>query len=141
MKKVKDMRNQNGILVEVKESCRAYLTKTKGIESITFAFYSLMSQSDSSDLSIVRSFIKEFNDKECKLQSYLNKFSDLSYCIANYLSEYYFQSTKLSISEFLVNEAKIFDFIFEIALSNDNEDDGGKNISLLNCLSSIGLSA
>ena len=141
MKKVKDMRNQNDILEEVKESCRAYLTNTKGIESITFAFYSLMSQSDSTDLSIVRSFIKEFNDKECKLQSYLNKFADLNYCIASYLSEYYFQSTKLSISEFLVNEAKIFDFIFEIALSNDNEDDGGKNISLLNCLSSIGLSA
>lgn len=141
MKKVKEMRNQNGILEEVKESCRAYLTKTKGVESITFAFYSLISQSDSTDLTVVRSFIKEFHDKECKLQNYLDKFIDLNYCIASYLAECYFQSMKLSIAEFLVDEAKIFDFIFEVALSNANEGDGGKNISLLNCLSSIGLTA
>lgn len=141
MKKVKGMRNQNSVLEGVKESCRAYLTKTKGIESVTFAFYSLLSQSDSTDLTVVRSFIKEFNDKECKLQSYLNKFSDLNYCIANYLAECYFQSTKLSIAEFLVDEAKIFGFIFEIALSRDNSDDESENIRLLNCLSTLGLSA
>ena len=140
MKNLKKVQYENMKLEEVKESCRAYLCNTQDAETVAFVLYSLISYSSLSELTILNRFIKEFDDREGKLQISFNKYSDFKYCISNYLANYYLDSSKLSIADFLREEEKIFDFVFKIALfqSNDGEDD---KVNLLNCISMAALTA
>ena len=107
---------------ELKNLCRTYLVYQKDYSSIEFVFYTLLSYSDMNDSSIIDSFLREIGDEELKLQNYLCRYSNLRYCLALLLTDYYKVSASMNISEFLDTESRIFDFLVNIALSGNPAD-------------------
>ena len=107
---------------ELKNLCRTYLVYQKDYSSIEFVFYTLLSYSNMNDSSIIDSFLREIGDEELKLQNYLCRYSNLRYCLALLLNDYYKVSSNMNISEFLDTESRIFDFLVNIALSGNPAD-------------------
>lgn len=107
---------------ELKNLCRTYLVYQKDYSSIEFVFYTLLSYSDVNDGSIIDMFLREIGDEELKLQNYLCRYSNLRYCLALLLNDYYKVSSNMNISEFLDTETRIFDFLVNIALYGNPDD-------------------
>ena len=107
---------------ELKNLCRTYLVYQKDYSSIEFVFYTLLSYSDMNDSSIIDMFLREIGDEELKLQNYLCRYSNLRYCLALLLNDYYKVSSNMNIAEFLDTESRIFDFLVNIALSGNPAD-------------------
>lgn len=107
---------------ELKNLCRTYLVYQRDYSSIEFVFYTLLSYSDMNDSSIIDSFLREIGDEELKLQNYLCRYSNLRYCLALLLNDYYKVSSNMNISEFLDTETRIFDFLVNIALYGNPDD-------------------
>lgn len=107
---------------ELKNLCRTYLVYQKDYSSIEFVFYTLLSYSDMNDSSIIDMFLREIGDEELKLQNYLCRYSNLRYCLALLLNDYYKVSSNMNISEFLDTETRIFDFLVNIALYGNPDD-------------------
>ena len=107
---------------ELKNLCRTYLVYQKDYSSIEFVFYTLLSYSDVNDGSIIDMFLREIGDEELKLQNYLCRYSNLRYCLALLLNDYYKVSSNMNIAEFLDTESRIFDFLVNIALSGNPAD-------------------
>ena len=107
---------------ELKNLCRTYLVYQKDYSSIEFVFYTLLSYSNMNDSSIIDSFLREIGDEELKLQNYLCRYSNLRYCLALLLNDYYKVSSNMNISEFLDTETRIFDFLVNIALYGNPDD-------------------
>lgn len=107
---------------ELKNLCRTYLVYQKDYSSIEFVFYTLLSYSDMNDSSIIDGFLREIGDEELKLQNYLCRYSNLRYCLALLLNDYYKVSSNMNISEFLDTETRIFDFLVNIALYGNPDD-------------------
>jgi hypothetical protein len=107
---------------ELKNLCRTYLVYQRDYSSIEFVFYTLLSYSNMNDSSIIDSFLREIGDEELKLQNYLCRYSNLRYCLALLLNDYYKVSSNMNISEFLDTETRIFDFLVNIALSGNPAD-------------------
>ena len=107
---------------ELKNLCRTYLVYQKDYSSIEFVFYTLLSYSDMNDSSIIDGFLREIGDEELKLQNYLCRYSNLRYCLALLLNDYYKVSSNMNIAEFLDTESRIFDFLVNIALSGNPAD-------------------
>ena len=107
---------------ELKNLCRTYLVYQRDYSSIEFVFYTLLSYSNMNDSSIIDMFLREIGDEELKLQNYLCRYSNLRYCLALLLNDYYKVSASMNISEFLDMETKIFDFLVNIALSSNPSD-------------------
>ena len=107
---------------ELKNLCRTYLVYQKDYSSIEFVFYTLLSYSDMNDSSIIDSFLREIGDEELKLQNYLCRYSNLRYCLALLLNDYYKVSSNMNISEFLDTETRIFDFLVNLALYGNPDD-------------------
>ena len=107
---------------ELKNLCRTYLVYQKDYSSIEFVFYTLLSYSNMNDSSIIDMFLREIGDEELKLQNYLCRYSNLRYCLALLLNDYYKVSSNMNISEFLDTETRIFDFLVNIALYGNPDD-------------------
>ena len=107
---------------ELKNLCRTYLVYQRDYSSIEFVFYTLLSYSDMNDSSIIDSFLREIGDEELKLQNYLCRYSNLRYCLALLLNDYYKVSSNMNVAEFLDTESRIFDFLVNIALSGNPAD-------------------
>ena len=107
---------------ELKNLCRTYLVYQRDYSSIEFVFYTLLSYSNMNDSSIIDMFLREIGDKELKLQNYLCRYSNLRYCLALLLNDYYKVSSNMNISEFLDTETRIFDFLVNIALYGNPDD-------------------
>ena len=107
---------------ELKNLCRTYLVYQKDYSSIEFVFYTLLSYSDMNDSSIIDMFLREIGDEELKLQNYLCRYSNLRYCLALLLNDYYKVSSNMNVAEFLDTESRIFDFLVNIALSGNPAD-------------------
>ena len=107
---------------ELKNLCRTYLVYQRDYSSIEFVFYTLLSYSNMNDSSIIDSFLREIGDEELKLQNYLCRYSNLRYCLALLLNDYYKVSSNMNISEFLDTETRIFDFLVNIALYGNPDD-------------------
>lgn len=107
---------------ELKNLCRTYLVYQKDYSSIEFVFYTLLLYSDMNDSSIIDMFLREIGDEELKLQNYLCRYSNLRYCLALLLNDYYKVSASMNISEFLDTETRIFDFLVNIALYGNPDD-------------------
>ena len=107
---------------ELKNLCRTYLVYQRDYSSIEFVFYTLLSYSNMNDSSIIDSFLREIGDEELKLQNYLCRYSNLRYCLALLLNDYYKVSSNMNIAEFLDTETRIFDFLVNIALSGNPAD-------------------
>ena len=107
---------------ELKNLCRTYLVYQKDYSSIEFVFYTLLSYSNMNDSSIIDMFLREIGDEELKLQNYLCRYSNLRYCLALLLNDYYKVSSNMNIAEFLDTESRIFDFLVNIALSGNPAD-------------------
>jgi hypothetical protein len=107
---------------ELKNLCRTYLVYQRDYSSIEFVFYTLLSYSNMNDSSIIDMFLREIGDEELKLQNYLCRYSNLRYCLALLLNDYYKVSSNMNISEFLDTETRIFDFLVNIALSGNPAD-------------------
>jgi hypothetical protein len=107
---------------ELKNLCRTYLVYRKDYSSIEFVFYTLLSYSDVNDGSIIDMFLREIGDEELKLQNYLCRYSNLRYCLALLLNDYYKVSSNMNVAEFLDTESRIFDFLVNIALSGNPAD-------------------
>ena len=107
---------------ELKNLCRTYLVYQRDYSSIEFVFYTLLSYSNMNDSSIIDMFLREIGDEELKLQNYLCRYSNLRYCLALLLNDYYKVSSNMNISEFLDTESRIFDFLVNIALSGNPAD-------------------
>ena len=107
---------------ELKNLCRTYLVYQRDYSSIEFVFYTLLSYSDMNDSSIIDSFLREIGDEELKLQNYLCRYSNLRYCLALLLNDYYKVSSNMNIAEFLDTETRIFDFLVNIALYGNPDD-------------------
>lgn len=107
---------------ELKNLCRTYLVYRKDYSSIEFVFYTLLSYSNMNDSSIIDMFLREIGDEELKLQNYLCRYSNLRYCLALLLNDYYKVSSNMNISEFLDTETRIFDFLVNIALYGNPDD-------------------
>ena len=107
---------------ELKNLCRTYLVYQRDYSSIEFVFYTLLSYSDMNDSSIIDGFLREIGDEELKLQNYLCRYSNLRYCLALLLNDYYKVSSNMNIAEFLDTESRIFDFLVNIALSGNPAD-------------------
>lgn len=107
---------------ELKNLCRTYLVCQKDYSSIEFVFYTLLSYSNMNDSSIIDMFLREIGDEELKLQNYLCRYSNLRYCLALLLNDYYKVSSNMNISEFLDTETRIFDFLVNIALYGNPDD-------------------
>ena len=107
---------------ELKNLCRTYLVYQRDYSSIEFVFYTLLSYSDVNDGSIIDMFLREIGDEELKLQNYLCRYSNLRYCLALLLNDYYKVSSNMNISEFLDTETRIFDFLVNIALYGNPDD-------------------
>lgn len=107
---------------ELKNLCRTYLVYQRDYSSIEFVFYTLLSYSDMNDSSIIDMFLREIGDEELKLQNYLCRYSNLRYCLALLLNDYYKVSSNMNISEFLDTETRIFDFLVNIALYGNPDD-------------------
>lgn len=107
---------------ELKNLCRTYLVYQKDYSSIEFVFYTLLLYSDMNDSSIIDMFLREIGDEELKLQNYLCRYSNLRYCLALLLNDYYKVSSNMNISEFLDTETRIFDFLVNIALYGNPDD-------------------
>ena len=107
---------------ELKNLCRTYLVYQKDYSSIEFVFYTLLSYSDMNDSSIIDGFLREIGDEELKLQNYLCRYSNLRYCLALLLNDYYKVSSNMNVAEFLDTESRIFDFLVNIALSGNPAD-------------------
>lgn len=107
---------------ELKNLCRTYLVYQRDYSSIEFVFYTLLSYSDVNDGSIIDMFLREIGDEELKLQNYLCRYSNLRYCLALLLNDYYKVSSNMNIAEFLDTESRIFDFLVNIALSGNPAD-------------------
>ena len=124
---------------ELKNLCRTYLVYQKDYSSIEFVFYTLLSYSDMNDSSIIDSFLREIGDEELKLQNYLCRYSNLRYCLALLLNDYYKVSSNMNISEFLDTETRIFDFLVNIALYGNPDD--VDSMDLIKCLCVAALTA
>ena len=107
---------------ELKNLCRTYLVYQRDYSSIEFVFYTLLSYSDVNDGSIIDMFLREIGDEELKLQNYLCRYSNLRYCLALLLNDYYKVSSNMNIAEFLDTETRIFDFLVNIALYGNPDD-------------------
>lgn len=107
---------------ELKNLCRTYLVYQRDYSSIEFVFYTLLSYSNMNDSSIIDMFLREIGDEELKLQNYLCRYSNLRYCLALLLNDYYKVSSNMNISEFLDTETRIFDFLVNIALYGNPDD-------------------
>ena len=107
---------------ELKNLCRTYLVYQRDYSSIEFVFYTLLSYSDMNDSSIIDMFLREIGDEELKLQNYLCRYSNLRYCLALLLNDYYKVSSNMNIAEFLDTETRIFDFLVNIALYGNPDD-------------------
>ena len=107
---------------ELKNLCRTYLVYQRDYSSIEFVFYTLLSYSNMNDSSIIDMFLREIGDEELKLQNYLCRYSNLRYCLALLLNDYYKVSSNMNIAEFLDTESRIFDFLVNIALSGNPAD-------------------
>ena len=107
---------------ELKNLCRTYLVCQKDYSSIEFVFYTLLSYSDMNDSSIIDMFLREIGDEELKLQNYLCRYSNLRYCLALLLNDYYKVSSNMNIAEFLDTETRIFDFLVNLALYGNPDD-------------------
>lgn len=107
---------------ELKNLCRTYLVYQRDYSSIEFVFYTLLSYSNMNDSSIIDSFLREIGDEELKLQNYLCRYSNLRYCLALLLNDYYKVSSNMNIAEFLDTETRIFDFLVNIALYGNPDD-------------------
>ena len=107
---------------ELKNLCRTYLVYQRDYSSIEFVFYTLLSYSNMNDSSIIDSFLREIGDEELKLQNYLCRYSNLRYCLALLLIDYYKVSSNMNVAEFLDTESRIFDFLVNIALSGNPAD-------------------
>lgn len=107
---------------ELKNLCRTYLVYQRDYSSIEFVFYTLLSYSDVNDGSIIDMFLREIGDEELKLQNYLCRYSNLRYCLALLLNDYYKVSSNMNVAEFLDTESRIFDFLVNIALSGNPAD-------------------
>ena len=107
---------------ELKNLCRTYLVYQRDYSSIEFVFYTLLSYSNMNDSSIIDSFLREIGDEELKLQNYLCRYSNLRYCLALLLNDYYKVSSNMNIAEFLDTETRIFDFLVNIALHGNPDD-------------------
>ena len=107
---------------ELKNLCRTYLVYQRDYSSIEFVFYTLLSYSNMNDSSIIDSFLREIGDEELKLQNYLCRYSNLRYCLALLLTDYYKVSSNMNIAEFLDTESRIFDFLVNIALYGNPDD-------------------
>ena len=107
---------------ELKNLCRTYLVYQRDYSSIEFVFYTLLSYSDMNDSSIIDGFLREIGDEELKLQNYLCRYSNLRYCLALLLNDYYKVSSNMNIAEFLDTETRIFDFLVNIALYGNPDD-------------------
>ena len=107
---------------ELKNLCRTYLVYQRDYSSIEFVFYTLLSYSNMNDSSIIDSFLREIGDEELKLQNYLCRYSNLRYCLALLLNDYYKVSSNMNVAEFLDTESRIFDFLVNIALSGNPAD-------------------
>ncbi|MPN16680.1 hypothetical protein SDC9_164025 [bioreactor metagenome] len=112
----------NSVVDELKSNCRSYLVHKKDTKSVSFTFYSILSQSSEKDIYILNSFINTFDDTNLELQNYLCLYSDLKYCLSLLLSDYYKVSSSMGIAEFLDTESRIFDFLVNIALSGNPAD-------------------
>ena len=110
------MKSQNleyDIFIEVlKSNCRSCLVNKKDFKSVSFVFYSILSQSSDEDVFILNSFLNTFQDKNLELQKYINSYSDLRYCIALYLAYIYKTSSLETVENLLEIEQQIFDFLF-----------------------------
>ena len=107
---------------ELKNLCRTYLVYQRDYSSIEFVFYTLLSYSNMNDSSIIDGFLREIGDEELKLQNYLCRYSNLRYCLALLLNDYYKVSSNMNVAEFLDTESRIFDFLVNIALSGNPAD-------------------
>ncbi|MBP9500500.1 MAG: hypothetical protein KBE59_06040 [Acetoanaerobium sp.] len=107
---------------ELKNLCRTYLVYQRDYSSIEFVFYTLLSYSNMNDSSIIDMFLREIGDEELKLQNYLCRYSNLRYCLALLLNDYYKVSSNMNIAEFLDTETRIFDFLVNIALYGNPDD-------------------
>ena len=107
---------------ELKNLCRTYLVYQRDYSSIEFVFYTLLSYSNMNDSSIIDMFLREIGDEELKLQNYLCRYSNLRYCLALLLNDYYKVSSNMNVAEFLDTESRIFDFLVNIALSGNPAD-------------------
>lgn len=107
---------------ELKNLCRTYLVYQRDYSSIEFVFYTLLSYSDMNDSSIIDGFLREIGDEELKLQNYLCRYSNLRYCLALLLNDYYKVSSNMNVAEFLDTETRIFDFLVNIALYGNPDD-------------------
>ena len=107
---------------ELKNLCRTYLVYQRDYSSIEFVFYTLLSYSNMNDSSIIDMFLREIGDEELKLQNYLCRYSNLRYCLALLLTDYYKVSSNMNIAEFLDTETRIFDFLVNIALYGNPDD-------------------
>ena len=107
---------------ELKNLCRTYLVYQRDYSSIEFVFYTLLSYSNMNDSSIIDMFLREIGDEELKLQNYLCRYSNLRYCLALLLNDYYKVSSNMNVAEFLDTETRIFDFLVNIALYGNPDD-------------------
>ena len=107
---------------ELKNLCRTYLVYQRDYSSIEFVFYTLLSYSNMNDSSIIDMFLREIGDEELKLQNYLCRYSNLRYCLALLLNDYYKVSSNMNIAEFLDTETRIFDFLVNLALYGNPDD-------------------
>ena len=122
---------------ELKNLCRTYLVYQRDYSSIEFVFYTLLSYSNMNDSSIIDMFLREIGDEELKLQNYLCRYSNLRYCLALLLTDYYKVSASMNISEFLDMETKIFDFLVNIALSSNPSDIDSMNLIKSLCVAAL----
>ena len=118
----KSLKVRKECVEELKNLCRTYLVYQRDYSSIEFVFYTLLSYSNMNDSSIIDMFLREIGDEELKLQNYLCRYSNLRYCLALLLNDYYKVSSNMNISEFLDTETRIFDFLVNIALYGNPDD-------------------
>ena len=118
----KSLKVRKECVEELKNLCRTYLVYQRDYSSIECVFYTLLSYSNMNDSSIIDSFLREIGDEELKLQNYLCRYSNLRYCLALLLNDYYKVSSNMNISEFLDTETRIFDFLVNIALYGNPDD-------------------
>ena len=122
---------------ELKNLCRTYLVYQRDYSSIEFVFYTLLSYSNMNDSSIIDMFLREIGDEELKLQNYLCRYSNLRYCLALLLNDYYKVSSNMNIAEFLDTESRIFDFLVNIALSGNPADVDSMNLIKSLCVAAL----
>ena len=118
----KSLKVRKECVEELKNLCRTYLVYQRDYSSIEFVFYTLLSYSNMNDSSIIDMFLREIGDEELKLQNYLCRYSNLRYCLALLLNDYYKVSSNMNIADFLDTETRIFDFLVNIALYGNPVD-------------------